>query len=56
MDLKAANLADDKASRITRLCMIACFVIASVLLLTSLAMAQKSQARTLIQQSSVAAN
>jgi hypothetical protein len=39
MDLKAANLADEKAGWVTRTSMIACFVIASVMLLTSLAMA-----------------
>jgi hypothetical protein len=39
MDLKAANLADERAWRWTRASMIACFGIASVLLLASLATA-----------------
>jgi hypothetical protein len=39
MDLKAANLADDRASRMTRIGMIVCFSFASVMLLASLAMA-----------------
>ena len=38
MDLKAANLADGKAWRY-RVSLIACFVIASAMLITSLAMA-----------------
>lgn len=39
MDLHAAKLADRKASRLTRLSLIACFVIASGMLLASLATA-----------------
>lgn len=39
MDLRAANLADDRSSRMTRVGMIVCFSIASVMLLASLAMA-----------------
>ncbi len=39
MDLNAAKLADDRVSRLTRAAMIACFAIASGLLLASLAMA-----------------
>ena len=39
MDLNAAKLANDRASRLTRASMAACFVIASGLLLASLAMA-----------------
>jgi hypothetical protein len=39
MDLKAANLADERAWRWTRASMIACFGIASILLLASLATA-----------------
>jgi hypothetical protein len=42
MDLNAANLADGKAGRLTRASMIACFVIASAMLLASLAMAKGS--------------
>jgi hypothetical protein len=42
MDLNAANLADGRAGRLTRASMIACFVIASVMLLASLAMAKSS--------------
>jgi hypothetical protein len=44
MDLKAANLADGRALRLTRISMIACFVVASVMLLASLAMAKSSNA------------
>lgn len=40
MDLNAAMLADSKAVRLTRAGMLACFVVASVMLLTSLAMAK----------------
>ena len=39
MDLRAANFTDGKAGWLTRASMIACFVIASVMLLASLAMA-----------------
>ena len=42
MDLKAANFADDRAGRLTRFSMIACFVVASAMLLASLAMAKSS--------------
>ena len=44
MDLSVANLADERARRLTRASMIACFVIASVMLITSLAMANGSKA------------
>lgn len=49
MDLHAAKLADGRASRLTRLSLIACFVVASVMLLASLATAHgmKSQSPTL---------
>jgi hypothetical protein len=40
MDLTAANLSHEKACRLTRASMIACFVVASGMLLTSLAMAK----------------
>jgi hypothetical protein len=40
MDLNAANLADGIAGRLTRASMIACFVVASAMLLASLAMAK----------------
>jgi hypothetical protein len=46
MDLSAADLADEKARRLTRVSMIACFVIASAMLITSLAMANGSQRHT----------
>lgn len=49
MDLKAANLADEKAWRWTRASMIACFVVASVMLITSLAMANGSNAEIRMQ-------
>lgn len=39
MDLHAAKLADRKASRLTRLSLITCFVVASGMLLASLATA-----------------
>ena len=40
MDLNAAKIADDRVARLTRAGMFACFLIASVLLLTSLALAK----------------
>ncbi|NOT70384.1 MAG: hypothetical protein HOP09_03585 [Hyphomicrobium sp.] len=43
MDLKAANLADEKVWRWTRVSMIACFVVASVMLITSLAQAKNTE-------------
>jgi hypothetical protein len=43
MDLKAANLADDRATRLVRASMVACFMIASVMLIASLAMAHGHQ-------------
>ncbi len=39
MDLNAANLSDDKATRLARASIFICFVIASVMLIASLAMA-----------------
>ena len=39
MDLKAANLADERAWRLTRFSLICCFVLASGMLIASLAMA-----------------
>lgn len=42
MDLNAANQADERAVRLTRASMITCFVIASVMLLASLAMAKSA--------------
>jgi hypothetical protein len=42
MDLNAAKLADGRAGRLTRASMIACFFIASAMLLASLAMAKGS--------------
>ena len=45
MDLKAANLSDERAWRITRASMIACFVVASAMLIASLAMANGFTAR-----------
>jgi hypothetical protein len=46
MDLNAAKLANDRASRLTRASMVACFVIASGLLLASLAMAHGVKAQS----------
>ena len=40
MDLNAANLADERAWRLTRASMIGCFVVASAMLIASLAMAK----------------
>ena len=45
MDLKAANLADERAWRLTRASMIGCFVVASAMLIASLAMANASTAQ-----------
>lgn len=44
MDLKAANFTDDKAGRLARASMFICFVIASVMLIASLAMAHAPNA------------
>lgn len=48
MDLNAAKLANGKTNRLTRLSLIVCFVLASGMLLASLATAQsmKSQSTT----------
>ena len=39
MDLSAASKADERAMRLTRAGMIICFIVASAMLITSLAMA-----------------
>ena len=49
MDLNAAKLANGKASRLTRLSLIVCFVLASGMLLASLATAQSMKAHSMTQ-------
>jgi hypothetical protein len=44
MDLKTVNLADERTWRWTRAGMVACFIVASVMLIASLAMANGSTA------------
>lgn len=48
MDLRAADLADLKPNRLTRVSMMVCFVIASGMLLASLAMARGATSQTLV--------
>lgn len=49
MDLNAAKLANGKASRLTRLSLIVCFVLASGMLLASLATAQSMKSQSTAQ-------
>ncbi len=42
MDLEAANLANARAGRLTRAGMIACFALASIMLIASLALAKSA--------------
>ena len=47
MDLNATHLADNKTSRLARVSMMVCFVIASDMLLASLAMAHGTKSQSL---------
>ena len=50
MDLNAAKLADGRASRLTKLSLIICFVVASGMLLASLATAHGAKSLSASQQ------